>query len=65
MVIFTKEHCMQRKYFIIKLDYSMMKVYNGYTNKEVNRNHKKFQKAAILFWDEGKSTQAADESLGK
>jgi len=54
--IFTQEHCKQRKYLIIKLDYSMMKVYNGYINKEFNRNHKKFQEAAILFWDEGTST---------
>jgi len=39
----------KRIHFIIKLDYSMAKVYNGYTNKEFNRNHKKFQKAAILL----------------
>jgi hypothetical protein len=59
---------MQRKYFIIKLDYSMMKAYNGYTNKEFNRNHKKFQKAAILFGMKNINTiisHAADESVGK
>jgi hypothetical protein len=55
MAIFTQEHCMQRKYFITKLDYSMVKVHNGSTNKVFNRNHKKFQKAAILFRDEGMS----------
>ena len=26
-------------YFIIKLDYPMTKVYDGYTNKEFNRNY--------------------------
>ena len=51
-----KNTACKEKYFIIKLDYSLMKVYNGYTNKDFNRNHKKFQKAAILFWDEGTST---------
>ena len=28
-----------------------MKANNGYTNKEFKRNYKKFQKAAILFWN--------------
>jgi hypothetical protein len=27
----------------------LTKVYDGYINKEFNRNYKKFQKAAILF----------------
>jgi GDP-D-mannose dehydratase len=43
-------------YFVIKSDYSIAKVYDGYTNKEVNKNYKKFQKAAILFWNGGTST---------
>ena len=29
----------------------MTEVYNGYTNKEFNRNYKNIQKAAILFWN--------------
>ena len=36
-------------YFIIQLYDSMIKVRNCYTNKSINRNYKKFQKAAILF----------------
>jgi len=36
-------------YFIIKLDYPMTKVYDGYSNKEFNRNYKTFKEAAILF----------------
>jgi hypothetical protein len=31
----------------------MMKVYDGYTNKEFNRNYEKFQRATILFWSDG------------
>jgi hypothetical protein len=31
----------------------MMKANNVYTNNEFNRNYKKFQKAAILFWNAG------------
>ena len=43
----------KRIYFVIKLDHTMMKSNNGYTNKEFNRNYKKFHKAAILFCNEG------------
>jgi hypothetical protein len=31
----------------------MLKVYDGYINKEFNRNYKKFQEATILFWNGG------------
>ena len=31
----------------------MMKANNGYKNKEFNKIHKKFQKAAILFLNAG------------
>ena len=31
-----------------------MKSNNGYTNKEFNRNYKKFHEAAILFWKAGR-----------
>jgi hypothetical protein len=59
----------KRIYFIIKLDYSMAKVYNSYTNKEFNRNYKKFQKAANIVeeWRNIKTiiSQAANGSLGK
>ena len=34
---------------MIKFDYPMMKVYDGYTNKELNGNYKTFKEAAILF----------------
>lgn len=40
-------------YFAIKLYYSMTKAHVGYTNKEFNRNYKKFQKAAIYCCNEG------------
>jgi hypothetical protein len=30
-----------------------MKVYDGYTNKEFNKNYKKFQKVAILLQNGG------------
>jgi hypothetical protein len=33
----------------------MIKVYDGNTNKEFNRNYKKLQKAAILFRNGGTS----------
>ena len=33
----------------------MMKLYDGYTKKEFNRNYQKFQKAAILFGMEEKA----------
>jgi hypothetical protein len=36
---------------ILKLDYSMTKVYDGHTNKEFNKNYEKFQEAAIFFWN--------------
>lgn len=35
--------------------YSTMKVYDDYTNKEFNKNHKEFQKVAILFLNGGTS----------
>jgi len=31
----------------------MTKAHDSYTNKEFNRNYKKFQKAAIYCWNEG------------
>jgi hypothetical protein len=42
-------------YFIVKSDYAITKVglYDGYTSKEFNRNYKKFQKAATLFFNGG------------
>jgi len=50
MVTFNKKHCTKRKtYVFIKLEYSMTKMYDSYSNKEFNRNYKKFQKEAIMF----------------
>jgi len=31
----------------------MAKVYDGYTNKEFQRNYKKFQKATVSGWNAG------------
>jgi len=50
MVTFNKKHYTKRElYVFIKLDYSMTKVYDSYSNKEFNRNYNKFQKEAIMF----------------
>jgi hypothetical protein len=56
MVTFSQEHCMKGKYtFFIKLNCSVTNVDNGFTYKEFKRNYMKFQKAAILLWNEGMS----------
>jgi hypothetical protein len=54
MVTFNKKLCTKRKSNVfIKLDYSMTKVYDNYSNKEFNRNYKKFQKEKIMFGNGG------------
>jgi len=56
MVTFNNKHCTKRKsYFFIKLDYSMTKLYGSNSNKEFNRNYKKFQREAIMFGNGGLS----------
>ena len=39
--IYPRTLQVKKIYFIIKLDYSMTEVYDGYTNKELNRKYKK------------------------
>jgi uncharacterized membrane protein YcgQ (UPF0703/DUF1980 family) len=48
--IYTRTQYAKKIQLFIKLYYFITKVYDGYTH--LNRNYKKFQKAAILFWSE-------------
>jgi hypothetical protein len=70
MVTLTQELLHAEKiYLIIKLDYSVTKVCNGYTNKEFIRKYKKYPESnsIVLEWRNSKTiiSQAAYKSLGK
>jgi len=67
--IYPKTLQAKKIYSIIKLDYSMTKVYNGYTNKEFNRKYKKSPESnnIVLKWRNIITiiSQAVDRSSGK
>ena len=45
----------KKVYCIIKLAYSITKVFGGYAKEEFHRNYKEFHKSAILFRNGGTS----------